>query len=30
MYNNRYMEKFKMLMKHIKLISLNRRFYWMQ
>jgi hypothetical protein len=28
MYKDRHMEKFKRVMKHIKLISMNRRLFW--
>jgi hypothetical protein len=30
MYKDRQMEKFKRVMRHIKLISMNRRLFWMQ
>jgi hypothetical protein len=29
MYKDRHMEKFKIVMRHIKLISMNRRLIWM-
>jgi hypothetical protein len=29
MYKDRHIEKFKRVMRHIKLISMNRRLYWM-
>jgi hypothetical protein len=29
MYTNKHMEKFKRVMRHIKLISMNRRIFWM-
>jgi hypothetical protein len=29
MYKDRHMEKFKRVMRHIKLISMNRRLFWM-
>jgi hypothetical protein len=29
MYQDRHMEKFKRFMRHIKLISKNRRLFWM-
>jgi hypothetical protein len=29
MYKNKYMEKFKRVMRHIKFISMNRRLFWM-
>jgi hypothetical protein len=28
-YKDRHMEKFKRVIKHIKLISMNRRLFWM-
>jgi hypothetical protein len=29
MYKDRYMDKFKSVMSHIKLISMNSKFFWM-
>jgi hypothetical protein len=29
MYKDKYMEKFKMVMRHIRFISMNRRLFWM-
>jgi hypothetical protein len=29
MYEDRHMEKFKRVMRHIKLISMNRTMFWM-
>jgi hypothetical protein len=29
MYKDRHMEKFKRFMRHIKLISMNRKLFWM-
>jgi hypothetical protein len=29
MYKDLYIEKFKKIMRHIKLISMNRRLFWM-
>jgi hypothetical protein len=29
MYKDRHMKKFKWVMRHIKLISMNRRLFWM-
>jgi hypothetical protein len=29
MYKDRHIKKFKRFMKHIKLISMNRRYFWM-
>jgi hypothetical protein len=30
MFNDRHLEKFKRVMRHIKLIRMNRRLFWMQ